>query len=125
MDRSKYSTTDMWDWFFTNNITKQDEAERQFQATHDFKINQQIKEVLRSQLKVYNKRLNTQKKQKGELKKLCPCPTSNEEQLLFEEIQLRDDENENDSSDGEQEAMGPSDVKKQNGCYKSFATLKS
>ena len=43
MDRSKYSTTDMWDWFFTNNITKQDEAERQFQATHGVKINQQIK----------------------------------------------------------------------------------
>ena len=52
------------------------------------------------------------------------CPTPNEDQLLLDSIQLvtKNDESE-DSSDEEEEQEGPSDAKKQRGCYKSFTSL--
>ena len=124
MDVSKYNTNDMWDWFFTNKITKEGEADRQFRAKYGIKTTPEIKAILGNQLKAYNRRLAVQKQQKGELKKLCPCP-SNGDQLLIEGIQMQKDEDEDDDSSSGEEDEGPSAEKKKKGCYKPFASLKS
>ena len=115
MNPSNYKRSDLWFFFFENNITKQHHAETKFQEVYGKKVNPTIKTTKRWTKSLQQSSSKTERKKAAE-KKLFPAPLS--DRFLFEDVQL-----DSDSSSNGEEDDGPSDFKRARGDYKPFASL--